>query len=83
MKVSSEELEAYAKHGDGIVRRVTTRVDVSGLRAARAKMQKVSAEIESGHATRIDLLHSIWKAMSFFDDSFTQGMQRLLKEKHE
>jgi len=80
MKLSDEELDAMARHGDGIVRGVRTTADVSGIRAVKSKLRRVSHHLESGKKGR-DALHDLWKAMSFLDDSFTVGFLRLVKRK--
>jgi len=82
--LSSEELQAAMRTGV-TTPRITTRVDADSLRASRTKMRLAAAKVETmrdiSHPDRADLLHSIWKAMSFLDDSLTVGMQRVVKRR--
>lgn len=79
---TAEEQEAAAKYGDGIVRRVTTRCDVSSIRAVQSKLRAVAkrAEEDLHGDVRQALLHDIWKAMDWLPTSFPTGFRNLLKK---
>lgn len=74
-----EQLEAAYRYGEGrVVRRVGTRVDVTTVKAVRAKLRSVAARAEAGCESR-DLLHDLWKAMDWLPDAFTPGFRALLE----
>lgn len=74
-----EQIEAACLYGDRVPGRVATRLDVTGIRGVRAKLRKVSAQLEAG-AQPQDVLHDLWKAMGWLDESLTPGMRALVQE---
>lgn len=79
---SPEQIEASARYGNGIVRRIHTQVDISSIRAVMGKLRRISQQAEDlpGSDLRDGILHSVWKAMSWLPDSFSSGAKALLKE---
>ncbi len=82
-RLSPEEEYAAEHYGEGIVRRVPTKADVSSIRAVRGKLHAVAAKIEEAgdipRELRTGLLHDVWKAMDWLPDAFTPGFRRLLE----